>query len=178
MRRTLGSMGAWFLATSLAVLVSWLGVQSVRLAAVPDRVSPMSAAEARKMVPQTATPTPAPGPSTESPTPSASASPSASTAPSPSVTPSDDWTPVPDGRGGTALMRNIYVTGGFARLRFAANDVRVISTTPAQGFTASFAQQSPGVATVTFTSEKHTSRITAYWDRTARAQVSETPSQD
>ena len=56
MHRTLGSVGAWLVATSLAVLVSWLGVQSVRFAAVPDRVSPMSAAEARK----SASPTTAP----------------------------------------------------------------------------------------------------------------------
>jgi hypothetical protein len=184
MRRTLGSVGAWLLATGLAVLVSWLGVQSVRFAAVPDRVSPMSAAEARRVAPKSGTPAPAPAPTSDAPspsvTPSVRGSVSATATPgdaSGSPTPSETWTPIPDGKGGTALLRTITVQGGSARLRFADNDVRVISTQPATGFRASFDQKAPGQAVVTFTSPGHTSTITAYWERGARAQVSETPSQ-
>jgi hypothetical protein len=175
MRRTLGSVGAWLLATSLAVLVSWLGVQSVRFAAVPDRVSPMTAAEARKVVPQTAVPEPAPTPTTDTPTP-ATGSTATGAPPSESVTPSQDvWTPVPDGKGGTALLRTVRVKGGTARFRFAENDVKVLATEPSDGFTGTFDQQSPGVATVTFASADHTSKLTAFWDRGAKVQVNEVP---
>ncbi len=176
MRRTLGSVGAWLLATSLAVLVSWLGVQSVRFAAVPDRVSPMTAAEARKVVPASATPAPAPTPTTDTPTPTPD-SPSPTPTSSPlTITPSDEWTPVPDGKGGTALLRTVKVKGGTARFRFAENDVKVLATEPAEGYTGNFDQQSPGVATVTFTSGEHVSKITAFWDRVAKLQVNEQPS--
>jgi hypothetical protein len=182
MRRTLGSVGAWLLATSLAVLVSWLGVQSVRFAAVPDRVSPMTAAEARKVVPASATPAPAPNATSDTPTPSATPTPTAgsSTTSSPSSgTPespgSDLWTPVPDGRGGTALLRTVETEGGSARLRFSADEVTVLATTPNDGFTGTFNQQSATVVTVTFSSSGHTSRLTAFWDRVAKVQVSEEP---
>jgi hypothetical protein len=183
MRRTLGSVGAWLLATGLAVLVSWLGVQSVRFAAVPDRVSPMSAAEARKVVPRTVTPTPAPEPTADAvgePTPSASATPTASLTATPSAapvtpTPDDSWTPVPDGRGGTALLRDFTVTGGTARIRFAQDEVRVVQTVPAAGFGASFKQLAPTMAVVTFSSPDHTSTITAQWDRRPQARIDETP---
>jgi hypothetical protein len=185
MRRTLGSVGAWLLATSLAVLVSWLGVQSVRFAAVPDRVSPMTAAEARKVVPQSASPTPAPAPTTDTPSPTPTPTPSesllAAGSPSkPPITPSfteDLWTPVPDGKGGTALLRTVRTKGGTAKLRFAKDEVKVLSTEPNPGFTGTFDQQAPGVAIVTFTSPGHTSKLTAFWDRVAKVQVTETPAQ-
>jgi hypothetical protein len=182
MRRTLGSVGAWLLATSLAVLVSWLGVQSVRFAAVPDRVSPMTAAEARKVVPASATPAPAPNATSDTPTPTPSATPTpgSSTASSPPSDPpkspgGDLWTPVPDGRGGTALLRTVETEGGSARLRFSADEVTVLATTPNDGFAGTFNQQSATVVTVTFSSSSHTSRLTAFWDRVAKVQVSEEP---
>jgi hypothetical protein len=180
MRRTLGSVGAWLIATSLAVLVSWLGVRSVLFAAVPDRVAPMSAAEARQVVPKSASPTPTVSPTAESPTPDATESPVATastpTPTKPAPSPSDDgWTKVPDGRGGTGFLRTVRTDGGTARIRFTATDVRVTSTDPAPGFTVSFEQQEPTVAIVTFTSSDHTSRITAFWERGARAQISEDP---
>jgi hypothetical protein len=82
---------------------------------------------------------------------------------------------VPDGKGGTALLRTVRVKGGTARFRFAEDDVKVLATEPAEGFTGNFDQQSPGVATVTFTSPDHTSKITAFWDRRAKLQVDEVP---
>jgi hypothetical protein len=180
MHRTLGSVGAWLVATSLAVLVSWLGVQSVRFAAVPDRVSPMSAAEARKQIPLSGSPSAAPNAPSGSPSASASASASASPTPFPTgavSTPDTTagWTAEPDGKGGTALLRTIGVKGGSARFRFARDEVRVLSTDPDKGFTMSFGAQSPTIATVTFSSPEHTSKITAFWDGGAKAQISETP---
>jgi len=179
MHRTLGSVGAWLVATSLAVLVAWLGVQSVRFAAVPDRVTPMSADEARKSIPLSSPSTaPAPQPDSSSTTPS----PTASEVPTPFPTggatgadPNEGWTAEPDGLGGTALLRTIEVKGGSARLRFAKHEVKVLRTDPRKGFTASFNSQSATRAVVTFTSPERTSKILAFWDTGAKTQVTETP---
>lgn len=177
MHRTLGSVGAWLVATSLAVLVSWLGVQSVRFAAVPDRVSPMSASEARKLIPLSASPTPAPdarsSTSTSTPAPTNSNSPF----PTGEATPNTDngWTAEPDGKGGTALLRTVEVQGGSARLRFTKNEVKVLNTQPKSGFTAAFTSPTATTAIVTFSSPEHTSKITAFWQNVAKAQVTETP---
>jgi len=152
----------------------------VRFAAVPDRVSPMTAAEARKVVPASATPAPAPNPTSDTPTPSATPTLGNATASSPSSEASkspgsDLWTPVPDGRGGTALLRTVETEGGSARLRFSEDEVTVLATTPNDGYTGTFNQQSPTVVTVTFESSDHRSRLTAFWDRVAKVQVSEEP---
>jgi hypothetical protein len=179
MRRTCGSVGAWFLATGLAVLVAWLGVRSVLFAAVPDRVEPMSAAEARRLAPPTTSPT------ALSPTPSESVSPLPTispTAPTPTTTasvtvnptPSDEaWAEVPDGRGGKALQRTFRVTGGAATILFSEREVRVTATAPAPGFTVNFDKPAPDVAIVTFTSAAHFSRIDAAWKGGARAKTTE-----
>ncbi len=180
MHRTLGSVGAWLVATSLAVLVSWLGVQSVRFAAVPDRVSPMSAAEARKGLPQSSSATPTPD--ARSGTPSATPSSTTNTGtnspfPTGEARPSTDdgWTAEPDGKGGTALLRTVAVKGGSARLRFAKDEVKVLGTEAKSGFTAAFNSESPTTAVVTFSSPDHTSKITAYWLNGAKARITETP---
>jgi hypothetical protein len=184
MRRTLGSMGAWFLATGLAVLVAWLGVRSVLFAAVPDRASPMSAAEARQVVPQTQAPTAgggAPLTATPTATPNISPSPTESevAGATPSSTPSPTasaWIEVPDGKGGVAQVGTVETLGGSARIRFTETDVRVIAAEPEPGYAATFAQQAAAVLTVTFTSASHVSKITAFWERGARARISEAPS--
>src|SRR4051794_6751668 len=130
MRRTLGSVGAWLVATSIAIFVAWFGVRSVQFAAVPDRIEPLSASDARKLAPRSPSPSP-----DESPVPDESPSPSTAPPPSPTSNPASPgehgWQKVPDGKGGFALQRTFQVTGGAATIRFAEGDVRVTATEPA-----------------------------------------------
>jgi hypothetical protein len=171
MRRTLGSIGAWLVATSIAILVAWLGVRSVQFAAVPDRIEPMSAAEARRLAPRS--PEPAASPSTSvSRSPSSSPSPSKSPSTGP-TTANGEWQQVPDGQGGTALQRTFQVKGGAATIRFSEGNIRVMATAPASGYAVSFEQRVPDVAVVIFTSPSHISRIEAAWQGEAKVKFTE-----
>src|SRR5262245_36605169 len=109
-RRLLGYLIAWVVASTVTAGVAWLGIRSVLVAAAPNRMSPLSAAELRNVAPRTAAapvePQPSPSPATPSPSPSPSDSPKAS------PSPSDTWQPVPDGKGGTGYRRTFRTSGG------------------------------------------------------------------
>jgi hypothetical protein len=156
MRRTLGTVGAWLVATGIAILIAWLGVLPVRKAVTGD-VNTLSASDARRLAPPR--------------TPSASASPPAPVRSGP--VPSGFET-VPDGKGGTAFQRTYEVNGGAATIRFAPGAVDLTATAPAAGFRVSFENRTSAQLIVTFTSPQKFSRIEASWqDDSPQAKTSE-----
>jgi hypothetical protein len=69
----------------------------------------------------------------------------------------------PDVRGGTGLVRVFMVQGGQVTVFCNRGDVRVTGLTPAKGFTKSEARDSPESVRITFTSDKHISRVWVTW---------------
>jgi hypothetical protein len=169
--RRLAYLIAWAVATAVTVGVAWLGIRSVLVAAAPDRIAPLSAADLREAAPKAA-PTPAPVPSlSPSPTPPVSVAVGPTAKPTP--TPSETWTPVPDGKGGTAYRRTFRTSGGDVVVLSARGDVKIESTKPKSGFTVNVARQSAESVVVSFFGTRKATRIWARWMNGPYAEVAE-----
>jgi hypothetical protein len=156
---------AWAVATAVTVGIAWLGIRSVLVAAAPNRISPISAADLRKAAP---IPSPAPPPT---PSPSPPPSPPASTKP-PSTGP-DAWVPVPDPSGGTAFRRTFRTGGGEVVVLSARAGVKIEATRPKTGFTVTTARQSDQSVIVSFIGQRRASRVWARWNNGPYAEVTE-----
>src|SRR5690348_16021440 len=156
---------AWAVATAVTVGIAWLGIRSVLVAAAPNRISPISAADLRKAAP---VPSPAPPPA---PSPSPTPSPPATTKP-PTSGP-DAWVPVPDPSGGTAFRRAFRTGGGDVVLLSARSGVKIESTRPKTGFTVTTARQSDQSVIVSFIGPRRASRVWARWNNGPYAEVTE-----
>jgi hypothetical protein len=153
-RRLFVYLFAWAVAATVIVTVSWLGIRSALGAAVPARVSPLSAADLRNAVPSPSPSSPSPSPSSPSPPPSSPSPPPPSSAPPASPKPTtpatESWIPQSDGRGGTGYKRTFHTAGGDAVVWSARGDARVLENTPKNGWSASVHQDSQDSATVYF----------------------------
>ena len=156
---------AWAVATAVTVGVAWLGIRSVLVAAAPNRISPISAADLRKAAPA---PSPAPPPA---PSPSPPPSPPAPTKPAP--TGSDAWAPVPDPSGGTAFRRTFRTAGGDVVVLSTPHGVKIEAARPKTGFTVNTARQSDQSVIVSFIGPHRASRVWARWNNGPYAEVTE-----
>jgi hypothetical protein len=173
---------AWAVATALTVGVAWLGIRSVLVAAVPSRISPLSAADLRNAAPKPS-PSPAPEPVPQpTPTPTVVAPPPTippatppANAPATKVapTPSDSWAPVPDGKGGTAYRRTFRTGGGDAVVLSGPGQVKIESSKPRAGFTVTIARQGDESVIVSFVGPRRSSRVWARWNNGPYAEVTE-----
>lgn len=167
-RRRLWYLLAWAVATAVTVGVSWLGIRSVLSVATPEHVSPLSAAEMRKVAPESPSPSPTPTPAVL-PTPAVIVSPAAK----PSPTPAETWSAFSDGRGRTAYRRTFRAAGGDVTVISARGDVKIESSKPKQGFSVNVNRQSGESVMVTFVSPRKASRIWAKWSNGPYAEVTE-----
>ncbi|WP_162795347.1 hypothetical protein [Nonomuraea lactucae] len=150
MRRALRYTAIWCGATAVAVSVSWFGVRGVLRSDLVDDV-PVRPFLAQTVAEGGRTPTAGPTPS---PTDSASGTPTPSSAPSPRATPARTRaatpptrrptrkpdTPAPGAtRGGTPL-RVVTVKGGEVVFTLGSGGCRLVSATPATGYTAKVAR--------------------------------------
>jgi hypothetical protein len=162
----------WFVATTITVSGSWLGIRSMLQAGSPQRSAPLSAADLRQAAPTTAAPSPSPTPS-PSPSPKPTRSPSKSpraARPSPSQTPG--WVRVADEPDGGTFQRRFRVTGGEAVVVVSAEETRVVSVRPARNFRAQV-DEGQGAIRISFLSERRVSRVLFLWRDGPYAEVSE-----
>lgn len=171
---------AWVSATALAVAVAWVGLHPVLNAAVPDRATPLTAADVRHL----ATPSDAPpAPVVSRSTPSASTSPPGSpTQPSPSASPGsatrssarpspssepatvvDGWTVTTQPDGSRSYLRSFQVRGGAAVIRMTPGRVYLVSATPNPDFSVEPRQSDPTRLVVQFTAAGRYDIIDAIW---------------
>lgn len=168
MRRRLAYLAVWAVATFTTIGVSYWGIQSVLVAASPQRSAPLSAAKLRHAAPS---PSPSLSPS-PSPSPTPSPTPKRKPSPKPSVTPG--WVRTPDARGGTALTRVFTLQGGQVTVFCDRGDVHLVDVKPARGFGQSQNRRSPDSLQVNLTSEKHISRLWVIWrNDSCYAEISE-----
>src|SRR5689334_2688239 len=146
---------AWAVATAVTVGIAWLGIRSVLVAAAPNRISPLSAADLRKAAP---VPSPAPAPQ---PTPSPTRSP-VTEKPVPSGP--DAWVAFADGHGGTAYRRTFRTGGGDVVVVSEPHGVKIETARPKDGFTVSTARQSDESVIVSFIGPRRASRVWARWN--------------
>jgi hypothetical protein len=172
MRRRLTYFAVWAFATAATIGVSYWGIQSVLVAASPQRPTPLSAADLRHAAPSpspSSSPSPSPSPSPSltrsSPPPPKPSSPKAS------VTPG--WVSTPDTRGGTALVRAFTLQGGQVTVFCNRGDVHVVDATAARGFVKSETRQSPDSLRVNFTGDRHISRLLVMWRNSCYSEISE-----
>jgi hypothetical protein len=173
-RRRLGYLVAWAVASAVTAGVAWLGIRSVLIAAAPSRMAPLSAAELRNAAPKSPLPivelTPTPS---VSPTPSPSPSPSESPSAKPSPTPSETWQPVPDGKGGTAYRRTFHTQGGDVAVLASRGDVKIESSKPKPGYAVNVNRQAADSVMVSFYASRKASRVWARWTNGPYAEVTE-----
>jgi hypothetical protein len=155
---------AWAVATAVTVGIAWLGIRSVLVAAAPNHISPISAADLRKAAP---VPTPAPPPT---PTPSPTPPPPTSTKP-PSGP--DAWVPVADPSGGPAFRRTFRTAGGDVVVLSTPRGVKIETTRPKTGYTVTTARQSDASVIVSFIGQRRASRVWARWNNGPYAEVTE-----
>lgn len=174
-RRRLAYLLAWSLATAAIIGTSWLGLRSVLDAAAPQRAPAFSAVDLRPestpgAIPTTplaslfadpsesATPPPGPGPSPVGRAPS---------------TPSPEWRPSDDGRGGTGYQRTFHLGGGDVTFWCDSLFVRVVAAVAKPGFAMVDASFSDGARMVSFISPEHVSRVYVAWSAGPYAEVTE-----
>lgn len=162
MRRRLTYVVVWAVATASTIGVSYWGIRSVLDSAGPERSAPLSAAELRRAAPS---PTPSPSPSL-SPSPSPSPPPPAP----PSDSPTPEWVRAPSGPGQTRVFP---LEGGTVTMFCNRGDVHVTGFTPVKGFTQSERRFSPDSLQVSFSSDRHISRVWVTWRNTCYAEVTE-----
>lgn len=189
MRRRLGYLLAWFLATVAAVTGSWVGLQPLLAATSPELPARLSMSQLREAAPA-ATPAPTPTPaSTSTPTPtSPPAAPTAAASPTPAGTGSDRGTvpPVPpqpllpatsqwrELSGGRGYERTFVVRGGEVVFRARPDRVRVVEHTANPGYEVSVSRWTRSSVIFSFESTEHTSRIWVMWRNGPYAEVTET----
>jgi hypothetical protein len=158
MLKALAHAGAWTMATSAAVAMSWFGVHHVLAdtAYDPPRALPISNAE---LPAPSATPSPSQSPShSATPTPKATTAHAApSVSPSASASPTATYT-----AAGTADNVHSYTTqGGRVVLGLGDSYATLVSATPADGWRMQVWTED-GWIRVTFTSSSGTSASTVY----------------
>jgi hypothetical protein len=159
-RRQLVYLLAWVAATAVTAGVSWLGIRSVLSAASPPRSVSLAASDARWVAPPTA-PGPTPRPSGPAATPSARPS------------PTDSWTPVANGRGGTAYRHTFRLAGGEVAVWCEDRSVRVLAATPKPGFVVNVTRLGEDGVQVSFTQQRRASRVLVRWWDGPYAEVTE-----
>jgi hypothetical protein len=164
-RRRLGYLLVWTVATTVMVSAAWLGIRSALVATGASRVDPLSAVDLRRAVP----------PTTATAEPQASATPSPAVSGSPSASPpaTDRWIPQPDGHGATAYRRTFRVQGGTVTIVVGPHETKVLDAQAQPGFTVQPAPAGPLGVQVTFTAPEHTSRVLASWRDAPYAEVTE-----
>jgi len=176
MRRPLGYVLAWALATLVAVTGAWVGLQPLLAAAAPELPARLSAAQLRQAAPPTTPPPPSPSPS---PTPSPTASPSASPSPTgppappppqPLLPATSEWNELP---GDAGFERTFIVRGGEVVFRASRSQVEVVEHTPNPGYEVSVNRWSRNSMILSFESEEFTSRIWVMWRNGPYAEVTE-----
>jgi hypothetical protein len=177
MRRPLGYVLAWALATVVAVSGAWVGLQPLLAAASPDLPARLSAAQLRQAAPPPPSPTPPP--------PSPSPSPSPSPPPSPSPTPAAPPAPPPpqpllpatsewkERPGGDGYERTFIVRGGEVVFRASRADVEVVDHTANPGYEVSVNRWSSSSVILSFESAEFTSRVWVMWRDGPYAEVTE-----
>lgn len=168
-RRRLLFVLAWTAATAVSVGGSWVGLQPVLQAATGDRPQVLSASQLHRAANAAPTTTaqvsPSPTPVSVSPTPVPG---------SPSPTASGDesmWRRLP---GVEAYERTFALRGGEVVVLASRAEVRVVSATPAEGFTDSVTRWSANSVRISFNSPNHTSRVWVTWRNGPYAEVTET----
>lgn len=170
MRRTTVLVVSWLAATAVAVAVAWAGVRLVAAQVVeplPVAISEVTAAPS-----PSESPSPGPGP-TATPTDAPSAQepegprPTSTGTPAP-TSPPDDGAPraVPE-------TRTYSLVGGTVTIEFTSGAVRVVQATPKNGFTRKVEQESTTDVKVEFRSERHRSRLDAWWSSGPRYEIEE-----
>jgi hypothetical protein len=162
-RRRLGYLLVWTVATTVTVSASWLGIRSALVATGASRVDPLSAVDLRRAVPPTTT--------TAAPQPSASPSPVVSG--SPSASPTERWVPQPDGRGATAYRRTFRLQGGTVTIVVGPHETKVLDAQAQPGYTVAQAPAGPLGVQVSFTSPEHLSRVYVNWRDAPYAELTE-----
>ncbi len=159
-RQRLAYLLAWLAATAVTAGVSWLGIRSVLSAANPQRSVSLTASDASWAAP----------PTTQGPPPRSSGP-----AATPSVRPSatDTWTPVANGRGGTAYRRTFRMAGGEAAVWCEDRSVRVLAATPKPGFLVNVTRLGEDGVQVSFTQQRRASRLLVRWWDGPYAEVTE-----
>jgi hypothetical protein len=183
MRRELAYPVVWMVATAVTVGGTWLGIRSVLDAASPSRPDPLSAADLRRAAPTTtparipvtsAPPTTvAPPPTTRPTPPPTTRAPTTRPPVRPGPTSDPRWIPVPDEFGGTAYRRTLRVQGGEVSVQVGRSGARILSTRAAAGFISAETRFDEHTVSVTFVSDRHTSRIMVAWRNGPHGEVSE-----
>jgi hypothetical protein len=155
-RRRLGYLLVWTVATTVTVSASWLGIRSALVATGASQVDPLSAADLRRAVPATTV-------ATASPRPSATSSPGPLMSVSPGASPpaAERWVPQPDGHSATAYRRTFRVQGGTVTIVVGPHETKVLDVQAQPGYTVAQAPAGPLGVQVSFTSPEHTSRVYA-----------------
>lgn len=184
MRRRLGYVLAWLLATVVAVTGSWVGLQPLLAATSPELPARLTASQLREAAPTpppTASPTPSPTPTASppapspsptepEPTPSPTAAPTESL-PAPMLPATSQWQETEDGRG---YERTFIVRGGEVVFYVSRRDVRVVDHTANPGYEVAVNRWSRSSLILSFESVEHTSRIWVMWRNGPYAEVTET----
>lgn len=186
MRRPLGYVLAWALATVVAVTGAWVGLQPLLAATTPELPTRLSASQLREAAPAVPSPAPTAGPPDSSAQP-ATPSPSASPTPSPDAPPAppevtgpppgqpglpatSEWQRLPDG---DTYERTFQVRGGSAVFHASRSGVEVVEHTANPGYEVSVNRWSRRSVILSFESEEYTSRIWVMWRNQPYAEVTE-----
>lgn len=184
MRRSLGYLLAWVVATSVAVAGSWVGLQPLLAAAAVERPPSLEIQHLREMATADPSGTPSPPPATVTPTPTLQDSPSpppppspapaqpppASPSPPPATAGSSDWEQVP---GSRAVQRTFVVQGGVVVFEASRRGVQVVDYEPNPGFDVSINRGPRGSMAITFSSDAHTSRVWVQWRNRPYTEITE-----
>lgn len=178
MRRPLGYVVAWALATVVATTGAWVGLQPLLAAASPELPTRLSAAQLRQAAPATTSDAPTTSPPESPTTPVPSPSPSPSPTPSPTVIP----TPLPPQPATTEWQelgdsgnyeRTFVVRGGIAVFHASESKVQVVEHTANQEYEVRVNRWSRSSVILSFESEDFTSRIWVMWRNKPYAEVTE-----
>jgi hypothetical protein len=201
-RRRLAYLLIWTIGSAATVGACWLGLRSVLDAAVPQRATPLSAAELARAAPSpevppttdpaTPVPTAAPAPTitiTTTP-PGPAATTSAAPAPTTTTTASAaaqlampataattataGWEVVATGRGGTAYRRTFHVQGGDITFWCDEYDVHVMAYSLKSGYVIDYTRYSVRSLLVSLLSTQRASRVYVAWRNGPYAEVTET----
>jgi hypothetical protein len=199
-RRRLAYLLIWTIGSAATVGACWLGLRSVLDAAVPQRATPLSAAELARAAPspevppstESATPVPttapaptmtstAPGPAattTAAPAPTTTTSSAAAQLAMPPVTAATTatagWEVVATGRGGTAYRRTFHVQGGDITFWCDEYDVHVMAYSLKSGYVIDYTRYSVRSLLVSLLSTQRASRVYVAWRNGPYAEVTET----
>jgi hypothetical protein len=175
MRRPLGYLLAWSLATVVAVTGAWVGLQPLLVAASPDLPARLSAAQLREAAPATpdrptTVPSPTPSPS-DSPTPSPTPTGPPEPPPNQPLMPAtSEWQERGDG---DSFERRFVVRGGEVVFRASRSEVEVVDHTANPGYEVSVNRWSRSSVILSFESMEQTSRIWVMWRGEPYAEVTE-----